>query len=611
MSDTVGSSRSQSVDRELDVSPGDERERLHVLLRRLYVGTTAFVAVVTTGALVLAAGLVSRGDVELGVFLASAGIGALMALLSAVAFARWYVRPLVRGVEGAFQELETTQRDALASARRKDDFMAELSAEIRTPMGGLLGMIELLLGEKMEPKQLRRMKTLKVSAKALMRVVNDMLDFSKIDAKTLALRPRATNPVEIVWQVVELFRAQAELQGLNIGMEVEGSPPGFVRLDPDRLKQVLSTLVENALKNTERGRVKVRVEASPLGPGRTELAIHVTDTGVGIAAESRPLLFDAFPRSEGSLARRRDGTGLGLALSHEIVSLMGGELRAASQVGEGSVFTVKIPCDAEEDHDSALPASARPAPVSDRIRLKGRGRVLVAEDSPVNREVMSDFLSELECDADFVSNGLEAVAAVAHRPYDAILMDCEMPELDGYDATRRIHAMPLERCIPIVAVTAHAFEEEQDRARRAGMDAFLSKPVKLTELAELLNRLLPRELSPALVVTRNEWPALDSSVARAPAVVREFLSQVPAELAELAQAVLAADDARAQAIAHRLKATCQAFGAGRMARLSATLEELPDGATTLCTALEAEFRIVAQAVQNRRNPSTPASPWNH
>jgi signal transduction histidine kinase/DNA-binding response OmpR family regulator len=610
MSDTVGSSRSQSVDREPDVSPGDERERLRVLLRRLYVGTTAFVAVVTTGALVLAAGLVARGGVELGVLLASAAIGALLALLSAVAFARWYVGPLVRGAEDAFQELEATKRDALASARRKDDFIAELSAEIRTPMSGLLGMIELLLGERMEPKQLRRMKTLKVSAKALMRVVNDMLDFSKIEAKALALRPRATSPVEIVWQVVELFRAQAELQGLNIAMEVEGIP-GFVRLDPDRLKQVLSTLVENALKYTDRGRVKVRVESSPLGPGRTELAIHVADTGAGIAAESMPKLFDAFHRSEGSLARRRDGTGLGLALSREIVSLMGGELRAASQVGEGSVFTVKIPCDAEEDHDSALPDSARNAPARDPIRLKGRGRVLVAEDSPVNREVMIDFLSELECDADFVSNGLEAVAAVAHRPYDAVLMDCEMPELDGYDATRRIHAMSLERRTPIVAVTAHAFEEEQDRARRAGMDAFLSKPVKLTELAELLNRLLPRELSPALVVTRNEWPALDSSVTRAPAMIREFLSQVPGELAELSQAVLSADGARAQAIAHRLKATCQAFGAGRMARLSTTLEELPDGAPTLCSALEAEFRIVAQAVQNRRNPSTPASPWNH
>jgi signal transduction histidine kinase/CheY-like chemotaxis protein/HPt (histidine-containing phosphotransfer) domain-containing protein len=610
MSDRARSSRARSIERDHGVAPSDQRQRLFILLRGLRLGTAVVATVATVAVALLAIGMVSRGASELDPILTGAGIGALLSCVSIAVFVRWYVGRLVRGIEDGVQALETIARDALEAARLKSDFIANLSSELRTPMSGLLGMIELLLGEKMEPKQLRRVKTLRVSAKALLRVVNDVLDFSRIEARELVLHPRAIAPVAIVWEVVELFRAQAELQGLNISMEVKGSPPGFVRLDPDRLRQVLSTLVEGALKRTQKGRIKVRVGASPLGKGLSELEFSVADTGTAIPAESLTKLFEAFSQREGSLAERHDGTGLGLALTREIVTLMGGAIGATSDVGEGNVFTVKLACD-DEAEDSLPPDSAHLVPARDRVRLKGRGRVLVAEDSPVNREVMVDFLSELECAADFVSNGLDAVDAVARHPYDAILMDCEMPELDGYEATRRIRSLASERRVPIVAITAHASEEERERARQAGMDAFLSKPVKLAELVELLHRLLPRELSPALAATRNERPALDSSVARAPAVVRAFLDQVPSELAELSQAVRASDATRAQALANRLTGTCLAFGAGRMARLSAALERLPEGAMTLCADLEAEFQVVAKAVQGRRNPSTPASPWNH
>jgi CheY-like chemotaxis protein/HPt (histidine-containing phosphotransfer) domain-containing protein len=478
-------------------------------------------------------------------------------------------------------------------------------------MNGVLGMIELLLGETMEPKQHRRVKTLRVSAKALMRVLNDVLDFSKIEAGKLALRPRSVTPVELVWEVVELFRAQAELKGLNISMEVKGSPPGFVHLDPDRLKQVLANLVGNALKFTVEGRVRVRLGASALGEGRTLLELSVADTGMGIPEESVPKLFEAFSQLDASLTRRHGGTGLGLAISRQIVTLMGGEISVTSAVGKGSVFTVTLPCDDDVEDDSVAPESARVVPGRERLRLSGRGRVLVAEDSPVNREVMADFLNELDCAADFVTNGLEAVEAVGKKEYEAILMDCQMPELDGYEATRRIRARPADRRIPIVAITAHAFEDERVRTRQAGMDAFISKPVKLEELAELLDKLLPRRVTPALVMTRNDRPALDADVTRAPAVVRAFLKHVPGQLAELTQAVHSSNAERTQAIAHRLKGTCLAFGAARMARLSAALEKLPDAAPTLCADLETEFHIVEKAVQGRVTPSTPASPWNH
>jgi signal transduction histidine kinase/CheY-like chemotaxis protein len=543
--------------------------------------------------------------------LTNVGIGALLALLATVVFVVWYVGPLIRVTQGAFRRLETTTRDALAAARLKSDFMANVSHEIRTPMNGVLGMIELLLGETLEPKQLRRVKTLRVSAKALMRVLNDVLDFSKIEAGKLAVRPRSVTPVELVWEVVELFRAQAELKGLNLSMEVSGSPPGFVRLDPDRLKQVLANLVGNALKFTDKGRVRVRLGAAPLGENRTLLEISVSDTGMGIPEDALPRLFEAFSQLDGSLTRRHGGTGLGLAICRQIMTLMGGELTVTSAVGKGSVFTVTLPCDDQVDEPSVSPDSARVVATRQRLRLTGRGRVLVAEDSPVNREVMADFLNELDCEADFVTNGLEAVEAVGRKEYDAVLMDCQMPELDGYEATRRIRSRPSERRIPIVAITAHAFEDERDRTRQAGMDAFLSKPVKLEEVAELLDRMLPRRIAPALVVTRDERPALDADVARAPAVVRAFLKHVPGQLEELSAAVRSADAVRTAAVAHRLKGTCLAFGAGRMARLSAALEKLPDGAAALCDDLEAEFHVVAKAVEGRGTPSTPASPWNH
>jgi signal transduction histidine kinase/DNA-binding response OmpR family regulator len=540
------------------------------------------------------------------------GIGALLALLATVVFVGWYVGPLIRVTQGAFRRLETTTRDALAAARLKSDFMANVSHEIRTPMNGVLGMIELLLGETLEPKQLRRVKTLRVSAKALMRVLNDVLDFSKIEAGKLAVRPRAVTPVELVWEVVELFRAQAELKGLTISMEVAGSPPGFVRIDPDRFKQVLSNLVGNALKFTESGRVRVRLGTAPLGENRTLLEVSVADTGRGIPEASIPKLFEAFSQLDGSLTRRHGGTGLGLAISRQIMTLMGGELNVTSTVGKGSVFTMTLPCDDEEEGEPSIsPESARVIPARHRVRLAGRGRVLVAEDSPVNREVMADFLNVLDCDADFVTNGLEALEAVGNKEYEAILMDCQMPELDGYEATRRIRSRPAERRIPIVAITAHAFEDERDRTRQAGMDAFLSKPVRIDEVAELLDKLLPRRISPALVATRDERPALDAEVARSPTVVRAFLKHVPGQLEELRRAVQASDAVRAAAAAHRLKGTCLAFGAGRMARLSAALEKMPEGSSTLCADLTAEFGIVAKAVEGRGTPSTPASPWNH
>jgi CheY-like chemotaxis protein/two-component sensor histidine kinase len=396
-------------------------------------------------------------------------------------------------VSHAFAELEPAMRVDSPHA------LARLEGEIRIAIG-----IGALLAFLASVASIRwyvgpRLRDAESARRRLEKTTHDALQSAQ-----LALRPRSVTPVELVWEIVELFRASAELKGLRISLEIDGSPPGFVHLDPDRLKQVLSNLISNALKFTHEGAVRVRLHSRPLGAGRTLLELSVSDTGPGIPENSLPKLFEAFSQLAGSDPRRHGGSGLGLAICRQIVTLMGGELGVTTTVGKGSVFTITLACDDDVDEDAVSPAPAGLVAGRKRVRLSGRGRVLVAEDSPVNREVMADFLNELSCDADFVTNGVEALEAVGRKEYDAVLMDCQMPELDGYEATRRIRSQPAERRIPIVAVTGHAFEEERVRTRQAGMDAFLSKPVKLDELAHLLDKLLPHRVPPALVATRKE-----------------------------------------------------------------------------------------------------------
>jgi signal transduction histidine kinase/DNA-binding response OmpR family regulator len=523
-----------------------------------------------------------------------AGVGGLLALLATLGFVTLYVAPLIRVTQAAFVRLETTTRQALQAVRLKGEFIANVSHEIRTPMNGVLGMIQLLLGTRLEPKQEKFMKTLQISAIALLGVLNEVLDFSKIEAGKMQLRERPTDPSQIVSEVVQLFQAQAEQKQLELTCEVYDDVPASVSLDADRVRQILSNLIGNALKFTESGSVRVTLRATASDDERVSLEIEVADTGVGIPEEAVGGLFEAFAQVDGSVTRRHGGTGLGLAISRSLATLMGGSIEVESTLGRGSCFTLSLV--ARRAHsDSASPPPSRGMSRPARRHFAGGGRVLVAEDNPINRDVVGEFLAEFGCDVDFVSNGREAVEALARRRYALVLMDCQMPVMDGYEATRSIRAAESGHRTPIIACTAHAFEAEREKTEASGMDYFLSKPLTLGALGTVLERFLSPE-GPALPlgIVAPTPSAFESGPRRTAGLVRAFKTHVPGQIERLERAIANGDHADRKAAAHRLKGSCVAFGAQRMTELSRALEQDHEDHRALVAELSEELgRLLA------------------
>jgi len=521
-----------------------------------------------------------------------AGFGGLLALLATFGFVGLYVAPLIRMTQVAFDRLETTTRTAIQASRLKGEFIANVSHEIRTPMNGVLGMIQLLLGTRLEPKQEKFMKTLQISAIALLGVLNEVLDFSKIEAGKMQLSPRPTDPKQLASEVVQLFQAQAELKGLELACEVAANVPKTVAIDADRVRQILSNLVGNALKFTDKGSVRVTLDAGAPANGETVLEVRVRDTGAGIPADALAGLFEAFAQVDGSITRRHGGTGLGLAISRRLALLMGGGIEVESKLGSGSVFTLRFPAEVCET-DGALDRPSRRVVPAPQKSFAGLGSVLVAEDNPINRDVVGEFLAEFGCEVEFVGNGGEAVAAVRERRFALVLMDCQMPGMDGYEATRRIRAAESGHRTPIVACTAHAFDAEREKTERSGMDDFLSKPLTVGALADVLERYL----GPGVPAARADTaPALTTDTKRSPGLVRAFVTHVPGQVERIERAVRESDHAERRAAAHRLKGSCLAFGAPHMTELCRALEDDTSDHGKLAAELSAELaRVLAES----------------
>jgi CheY-like chemotaxis protein/HPt (histidine-containing phosphotransfer) domain-containing protein len=461
-------------------------------------------------------------------------------------------------------------------------------------MNGVLGMIQLLLGTRLEAKQEKFMKTLQISAIALLGVLNEVLDFSKIEAGKMELRERPTDPSQVVSEVVQLFQAQAELKRIELTCALDDDVPSSVLLDADRVRQILSNLIGNALKFTESGSVRVTLRARCGEDERVALEVEVSDTGVGIPEEAVGGLFEAFAQVDGSVTRRHGGTGLGLAISRRLATLMGGSIEVQSTLGRGSCFTLSVAARLAHS-DSLSPPPSRGMSVPARRDFAGLGRILVAEDNPINRDVVGEFLAEFGCEVDFVSDGREAVEALERQRYALVLMDCQMPVMDGYEATRRIRAAESGHRTPIVACTAHAFEAEREKTEASGMDHFLSKPLTLGALATVLERFLsPVGRDQARVVVSPTAPALESGPRRTAGVARAFRTHVPGQVERLERAVANGDHADRKAAAHRLKGSCLAVGAPRMIELSRALEQDDEDHAVLVAELSLELgRVLA------------------
>jgi signal transduction histidine kinase/ActR/RegA family two-component response regulator len=386
-------------------------------------------------------------------------------------------------------------RQAEMTAQGTSDFLAMMSHEMRTPLNGIIGMTSLLESKSLEERERECIEVIRRSGETLLAIIDDVLDFSKIEAGRLTLECADFSPARAALDAIQIVERSAAAKSLTLSTHLDPALPALVSGDVMRLRQVLLNLLSNAIKFTAEGEIVVRVElrsasSTDCSTG-CELYFSVNDNGIGISPEQQSRLFQPFSQAEASTARMFGGTGLGLAISKRLVDLMGGTIGVESRPNEGSRFwfTIAVRASVAEPPRPVAPVPATPPATGFRL--------LLVEDNPINQKVACLMLHKLGYQVDVASNGLEALSAFASARYDLILMDCVMPEMDGFEATRRLRASAGHAAeVPIVAMTANAFADDRKACLAAGMNDFLSKPVRHSELAAKLEGLLQSAACP-------------------------------------------------------------------------------------------------------------------
>ncbi|MFN3414994.1 MAG: PAS domain-containing protein [Caldimonas sp.] len=403
----------------------------------------------------------------------------------------------------ATEAIQHARAAAEEANRLKSEFLANVSHEIRTPMNAIIGMTELALGATLPEREHDLVAKANAAARKLLTVLNDILDFSKIEAGKLDVDHTAFSLPALVGTALDMVRLQAHSKGLGLNVTIAPDVPERCLGDPTRLAQVLTNLLSNAVKFTERGQVQLRIGlADPLPAERPTVRFEVEDTGIGLSEEQQARLFEAFTQADASTTRRFGGTGLGLVISRRLLDLMGGRIGVRSTLGGGSLFWFQLPLEREACGSvSTGDGSHQGVP-----RLDGL-HVLLAEDNPINRELAMALLEQAGAQVTAVEHGAQAVAEVQRHGFDVVLMDVQMPEMDGYEATRRIRALPGDAAhVPIVAMTANAMSGDRERSLAVGMNEHLTKPIDTVTLRHTLARLRPSQTKTAPAPTGPQAP---------------------------------------------------------------------------------------------------------
>jgi len=538
--------------------------------------------------------------------------GMIQALASSQEEIRQHQELLEERIRQRTEEFEQAMHRALAASQAKSEFLANISHELRTPMNGVIGMIDVVMDSRLTPEQREQLETAQRCAYSLLALLNDILDLSKIEAGKMVLEKIPFDLRHLVEDCVKGHAPKAAQKGIHLFTNIAAGVPQHVLGDPLRLRQILTNLLSNAVKFTERGSVRVELETRQRTSRSLEIQLQVTDTGAGIPADKLSSIFDKFTQADGSISRKYGGTGLGLAITQRLVAMYGGDIRVQSELGHGSTFFVTVLCETallEADQEEKA-GSLRSSPSAPSTVAGPPARILIVEDNIVNQKVVTAMLKKKRYLVAVANDGQEAIECLERtgsgEAFDLVLMDVQMPVLDGLEATRAIRRDERWNKLPIVAMTAHAMNGDRERCLEAGMNGYVSKPVNpahlLATVEQFLSPLAPEN-------TRAENRPAPSPIERALAarlmatdsdlvdrMLHLFLQLAPERLQKLESAIERSDAQALSAEAHRIEAAARSIAAAPVTAAARQIEQSAQAADF--DSARAQLANLAEAIRN-------------